>query len=106
MHMARAHPPCSTHARTQFHAFLDSRGFRSVATCPEVYRQHSSRRLLVMERLRGVPLTDYAAIRSITTKASLALGVAVCVCVCVCVDARVCVDQGESVCVCARVCVC
>uniref|UniRef100_A0A7S0X116 ABC1 atypical kinase-like domain-containing protein n=1 Tax=Chlamydomonas leiostraca TaxID=1034604 RepID=A0A7S0X116_9CHLO len=51
-----------------FSAFLDERGFRNVATCPFVYKQFSSKRILVMERLQGVPLVDYSAIRSITTK--------------------------------------
>ncbi|KAJ9516035.1 hypothetical protein QJQ45_024446, partial [Haematococcus lacustris] len=52
----------------QFSTFLDTRGFRGVATCPYVYRQFSSKRILVMERLVGAPLVDYAAIRSITSK--------------------------------------
>jgi hypothetical protein len=52
----------------EFAAFLDSRGFRSLATTPYVYKQHSGRRLLTMEKLVGVPLTDYDAIRSVTTR--------------------------------------
>eukprot|EP00195_Chlamydomonas_chlamydogama_P005862 CAMPEP_0202905000 /NCGR_PEP_ID=MMETSP1392-20130828/32052_1 /ASSEMBLY_ACC=CAM_ASM_000868 /TAXON_ID=225041 /ORGANISM="Chlamydomonas chlamydogama, Strain SAG 11-48b" /LENGTH=446 /DNA_ID=CAMNT_0049592905 /DNA_START=376 /DNA_END=1716 /DNA_ORIENTATION=- len=52
----------------QFSAFLDVRGLRAIATCPYVYKQFSSKRALVMERLQGVPLVDYSAIRSITTK--------------------------------------
>ncbi|KAG1666892.1 hypothetical protein FOA52_013525 [Chlamydomonas sp. UWO 241] len=51
-----------------FSNFLDSRGLRNVATCPYVYSQFSGKRLLVMEKLNGVSLTDYAAIRSITAK--------------------------------------
>jgi aarF domain-containing kinase len=51
-----------------FSNFLDARGLRGVATCPYVYSQFSSKRLLVMEKLNGVSLTDYAAIRSITSK--------------------------------------
>jgi aarF domain-containing kinase len=51
----------------QFSQYLDRSGMRGVATCPFVYSQYSSRRLLTMEKLNGVPLTDLAAIRSITT---------------------------------------
>ncbi|CAG9464166.1 unnamed protein product [Pedinophyceae sp. YPF-701] len=50
-----------------FASFLNASGMRQVATCPEVYRQFSTRRLLVLERLYGVALTDLNAIRSITT---------------------------------------
>lgn len=46
-----------------FASFLDSSGLRSVATCPQVYRQFSSRRVLVMDRLYGSPLTDLQAVR-------------------------------------------
>ncbi|DBA80249.1 TPA: hypothetical protein ACH3X2_007482 [Trebouxia sp. C0005] len=51
----------------QFSAYLDRTGMRQGATCPYVYKQLSSPRLLTMERLHGVPLTDLAAIRSITS---------------------------------------
>ncbi|KAL0022009.1 hypothetical protein WJX77_005860 [Trebouxia sp. C0004] len=51
----------------QFSAYLDRTGMRQGATCPFVYKQLSSQRLLTMERLHGVPLTDLAAIRSITS---------------------------------------
>lgn len=47
----------------QFSAFLEQRGFTGVATAPYVYRQISSTRIMVMERLNGVPLTDYDSIR-------------------------------------------
>ncbi|GLC36376.1 hypothetical protein PLESTF_000329900 [Pleodorina starrii] len=49
-----------------FASFLDSRGYRAIATTPFVYRQISSKRILVMERLVGAPLTDLAAVRSVT----------------------------------------
>lgn len=51
----------------QFAGYLDRAGLRRVATCPSVYRQFSTQRVMVMDRLRGVPLTDLDAVRSITT---------------------------------------
>lgn len=51
-----------------FSLFLDKMNLRSVATCPYVYRQYSTKRVLTMERLSGVPLTDLDAIRSVTSK--------------------------------------
>ncbi|KAF6262619.1 ABC1 family-domain-containing protein [Scenedesmus sp. NREL 46B-D3] len=56
------------HHLQTFNDFLDKRDLRGVATAPYVYRQFSSKRVLVMERLRGVPLTDLASIRAVTTK--------------------------------------
>ena len=47
----------------QFAAYLDATGLRTVATCPQLYRQYCTKRVMVMERLRGVPLTDLDAIR-------------------------------------------
>ena len=41
-----------------FAAYLDTMGMNGIATCPHVYTQFSSRRVLVMERLDGVSLTD------------------------------------------------
>ncbi|GLI63614.1 hypothetical protein VaNZ11_006625 [Volvox africanus] len=49
-----------------FATFLDSRGYRAIATTPYVYRQLSTKRILVMERLVGAPLTDLAAVRAVT----------------------------------------
>jgi aarF domain-containing kinase len=46
-----------------FEAFLDAAGLRGLAACPELVPQFCSRRLLVMSRLRGAPLTDLAAVR-------------------------------------------
>jgi len=46
----------------QFRGYLDRMDI-AAATAPFVYRQFSSRRVLVMERFRGVPLTDLEAIR-------------------------------------------
>lgn len=45
-----------------FNAYLSASGIAE-AVVPFVYPALSSRRLLVMERLRGVPLTDLEAIR-------------------------------------------
>lgn len=50
-----------------FAMFLDGAGLRRVATCPHVYRQYSSRRVLVMERLYGASLTDLAAVRRVSS---------------------------------------
>ena len=51
-----------------FSSYLDSENLRSIATCPYVYRQFSSKRLIVMEQLEGVPLTDLESIRKVTKK--------------------------------------
>jgi len=48
-----------------FEAFLSTAGVRE-AVAPYVYREFSTRRVLTMERLRGVPLTDLDAIRQAT----------------------------------------
>jgi aarF domain-containing kinase len=48
----------------EFSAFLDRSGLRAVATCPSVYKQFSGKKVLVMERLNGVPLSDLEAIRA------------------------------------------
>lgn len=55
----------AAHVR-EFSAYLDSMGMRAFATCPYVYSQYSTRRLLTMEKLQGVSLTDLDAIRSVT----------------------------------------
>lgn len=41
-----------------FANYLDTMGMRATATCPYVYKHLSSQRLLVLEYLDGVPLTD------------------------------------------------
>jgi len=46
-----------------FASFLDATGLRSLATCPQLYRQYCTRRVMVMERLRGAALTDLDAVR-------------------------------------------
>ncbi|KAL6774334.1 AKC1 [Auxenochlorella protothecoides x Auxenochlorella symbiontica] len=45
-----------------FSAYLDASGARRLATCPEPYPAFSSRRVLVMDLLEGVPLTDAAVV--------------------------------------------
>ncbi|GAB4822495.1 hypothetical protein N2152v2_009541 [Parachlorella kessleri] len=50
----------------EFGDYLDRSGLRPLATCPSAYKQYSTQRVLVMDRLRGVPLTDLSAISSIT----------------------------------------
>jgi aarF domain-containing kinase len=54
----------------QFSQYLDAMGMGGVATCPFVYKQHSSERLLVMERIDGVPLTDLAVRRCAPARAT------------------------------------
>jgi len=49
----------------QFASYLDSTGLRTLATCPRLYRQYCTQKVLVMERLRGSPLTDLDAIRAV-----------------------------------------
>ncbi|KAG2437493.1 hypothetical protein HXX76_006142 [Chlamydomonas incerta] len=48
-----------------FASFLDSRGYRNIATTPFIYKNFSSRRILVMERMVGAPLTDLSAVRRV-----------------------------------------
>eukprot|EP00884_Botryococcus_braunii_P021730 jgi/Botrbrau1/8240/Bobra.0392s0035.1 len=51
----------------QFSRYLDASGMRGVATCPFVYTQWSTQRVLTMERLTGVErLTDLEAVRRVT----------------------------------------
>jgi len=47
----------------QFARYLDSNGLRGIATCPDVYKQYSTKKVMVMERLDGAPLVDLEAIR-------------------------------------------
>jgi len=48
-----------------FRNYVDSLGLSNQATAPAVYRHCSTERVLTMERLYGVPLTDLDSIRSI-----------------------------------------
>ena len=46
--------------------YLERMGLEDVATCPFVYKELSSRRVLTLEKFDGVPLTDLEAIRSVS----------------------------------------
>jgi aarF domain-containing kinase len=50
----------------EFASFLASEGLDGTATCPMVFRQATSRKVLTMQRLRGVPLTNLEAIREVS----------------------------------------
>lgn len=48
-----------------FRGYLESMGLTRQATAPKVYPEFSTKRVLTMERLYGVPLTDLDSISSI-----------------------------------------
>ncbi|KAL8149381.1 putative aarF domain-containing protein kinase At5g05200, chloroplastic [Apium graveolens] len=48
-----------------FRRYLESMGLTRQATAPKVYQQCSTKRVLTMERLYGVPLTDLDSLRSL-----------------------------------------
>ncbi|KAL8535390.1 hypothetical protein ACS0TY_011149 [Phlomoides rotata] len=48
-----------------FRRYLESMGLTQQATAPKVYKEYSSKRILTMERLYGVPLTDLNSIKSL-----------------------------------------
>ncbi|XP_042066784.1 uncharacterized aarF domain-containing protein kinase At5g05200, chloroplastic-like isoform X1 [Salvia splendens] len=48
-----------------FRKYLDSMGLTRQATAPKVYQEYSTKRILTMERLYGVPLTDLNSINSL-----------------------------------------
>ncbi|KAL1197058.1 putative aarF domain-containing protein kinase [Cardamine amara subsp. amara] len=50
-----------------FKRYLETMGLTGQATAPRVYKHCSSRRVLTMERLYGVPLTDLDSIRSLVS---------------------------------------
>ncbi|KAI3869196.1 hypothetical protein MKW92_022488 [Papaver armeniacum] len=50
-----------------FQRYLEAMGLTRQATAPKVYPHCSTRRILTMERLYGVPLTDLDSIRSLVT---------------------------------------
>lgn len=45
--------------------YLERMNLESVATCPFVYKELSSRRVLTLEKFDGVPLTDLEAIKQV-----------------------------------------
>ncbi|KAK2982395.1 hypothetical protein RJ640_026238, partial [Escallonia rubra] len=56
-----------------FRRYLVSMGLTRQATAPKVYQRCSSRRVLTMERLYGVPLTDLDSIRSLVSSPEASL---------------------------------
>lgn len=50
----------------EFRSFLKTQGLDDVATAPSVYRNLTTKRVLTMERLRGVSMIDAESISSIT----------------------------------------
>ena len=62
---------------TQFREFLDrAGGLADQVTVPKVYPQASSRRVLTLERLYGVPMTDLDVVKQFVPEPELALIVA------------------------------
>lgn len=50
----------------EFRTFLKDNNFDQVATAPKVYREFTTKKIMVMERLRGVSMLDADAISNIT----------------------------------------
>lgn len=51
----------------EFRHFLEENNLLKVATAPRIYREFTTKKVLTMERLRGVSLLDAGAIASITS---------------------------------------
>jgi len=56
-----------------FEGYIDAMGFDRQAKAPFVYQHCSTKRVLTMERLYGVPLTDLDSIRSLVPDPELTL---------------------------------
>lgn len=56
-----------------FRMYLEAMGLMRQATAPKVYHQCSSRRVLTMQRLYGVPLTDLDSISSLVSSPEASL---------------------------------
>ena len=56
-----------------FRRYLEAMGLTQQATTPKVYYQCSTRRVLTMQRLYGVPLTDLDTISSLVTSPETSL---------------------------------
>lgn len=56
-----------------FRTYLQAMGLVRQATAPKVYLQFSTRRVLTMERLYGVPLTDLDSISSLVSSPEASL---------------------------------
>lgn len=56
-----------------FRKYLEAMGLTRQATAPKVYQQYTSRRVLTMERLYGVSLTDLNSISSLVSDPEISL---------------------------------
>jgi len=56
-----------------FRRYLEATGLTRQATAPKVYQNCSTRQVLTMQRLYGVPLTDLDSIRSLVTSPEASL---------------------------------
>lgn len=56
-----------------FRRYLEAMGLTRQATAPKVYQNCSTRQILTMQRLYGVPLTDLDSIRSLVTNPEASL---------------------------------
>ncbi|KAF3771770.1 putative aarF domain-containing protein kinase [Nymphaea thermarum] len=56
-----------------FIGYLETMGLTRQAKAPKVYKHCSTRRVLTMERLYGVPLTDLDSIRSLVSSPETSL---------------------------------
>ncbi|MCO5549996.1 hypothetical protein L7F22_003473 [Adiantum nelumboides] len=56
-----------------FRKYIDTAGLSSQATAPQVFRHCSTKRVLTMERLYGVPLTDLNSISSLVANPEVTL---------------------------------
>lgn len=56
-----------------FTRYLEDMGLTSQAKAPTVYRHCTTRRVLTMERLYGVPLTDLNSISSLVPNPEISL---------------------------------
>ena len=52
-----------------FRRYLEDAELTNIAKAPQVYKQFSGKRVMVMEYFSGVPLTDLEAIRSVRARA-------------------------------------
>lgn len=56
-----------------FRRYLEAMGLTGEATAPKVYQYCSTRQVLTMQRLYGVPLTDLDSIRSLVSSPETSL---------------------------------
>lgn len=56
-----------------FRRYLEEMGLTKQATAPKVYQHCTTRRILTMERLYGVPLTDLDSISSLVSSPETSL---------------------------------